>query len=134
MKVNKSITPSPKRPLRVLIVENDVALGQLWSRHLERKGMEVVLKREQAEALEALNATQFDVIILNLVLQRSSAFAIADRVAAIDPDIPVIFVSSTSFFSDGSIFSLCANARAHLNIDTSPEDLSAMVEHYGETA
>lgn len=122
------------RQVRVLIVESDEALGNMWRRHLERQGMRVQLKHDQESAFAALNACRFDIIVLNLVLKRSSAFAIADMASEIDPDVPVLFVTSTSFFSDGSVFGLCANARAFLNADTPPEDLTAMVEHYARSA
>lgn len=122
------------RQVRVLIVESDEALGNVWRRHLERQGMRVQLTQDQESALDALKASRFDIIILNLVLKRSSSFAIADKASEIDPDVPILFVTSTSFFSDGSVFGLCANARAFLNADTPPEDLTAMVEHYARSA
>jgi hypothetical protein len=42
----------------------------------------------------------------------------------------VIFVTDTSFFSDGSIFNLAANACAFIQTNTPPEDIAALVEHY----
>ena len=122
-----------KDQLNVLIVESDSSLGRVWQKHLERQGMCVRLKQDQAGALDALNAQPYDLIILNLLLTRSSAFSIADEAEARHPGIPILFVTNTSFFSDGSIFGLCANARAYLNAATSPEDLTAMVEHYARS-
>lgn len=119
--------------MNVLIVESDAALGGVWQRHLERQGMRVQLKHDQQTAVAALKAHAFDVLILNVVLERSSAFAIADAAEALFPGIPILFVTGTSFFSDGSVFGLCANARAYLNADTPPEDLTAMVEHYARS-
>ena len=117
--------------MRVLIVETNVPLGQIWQRHLERKGMDVRLETEQRGATEALNDEAYDVVILNLVLRGSSALAISDLASIRNPDTRVIFVTDTSFFSDGSIFSLCPNVCAYLQADTPPDDLTAMVEHYG---
>jgi len=116
--------------VNVLIVESDPALGGVWQQHLERQGMRVQLKPDQESAEAALKSCAFDVIILNLVLERSSAFAIADKAEAINPGVPILFVTSTSFFSDGSVFGLCKNARAYVNADTPPDDLTALVEHY----
>lgn len=115
----------------VLIVESNEPLGQLWLNHLVRHGITVRLVGTQDEADAALRAQAFDVIILNLVLRGSSAFVIADLANDLHPETRVIFVTDTSFFSDGSIFALCPNACAHVQIDTPPEDLVAMVEHYG---
>jgi len=65
------------------------------------------------------------------VLENGSALAVADYANYRQPDARVIFVTNTSFFSDGSIFAHSANARAFVPSGTPPEDLAAMVEHYG---
>ncbi|WP_294613600.1 response regulator [Roseovarius sp.] len=120
--------------MKVLIVESSPDLGRLWENHMRRQGMEVCLSTDQASAVKALNTRSFDVLILDLVLENGSALAVADLASYRYPDAQVIFVTNTSFFSDGSIFELCANARALLQSDTPPEDLTAMVEHYGRRA
>lgn len=119
--------------MRVLIVESDPELGGLWQRHLERQGMKVRLELCQSGAATALSAQRFDVIILNLVLENGSAFAVADLASYRHPETQVIFVTNTSFFSDGSIFALTTNACAFVQSDTPPDDLAAMVEHYGRS-
>ena len=120
--------------LRVLIVETNRPLGQLWQRHLERHGITVRLETDQAGAVMALSEQSYNVVILNLVLKGSSALAISDLASIRNPDTRVIFVTDTSFFSDGSVFSLCPNVCAYLQADTPPDDLTAMVEHYGSHA
>ena len=100
---------------------------------MQRQGLDVRLEGDQAGAADALNSQRFDVIVLDLVLKAGSAFAIADLVNYRHPGTQVIFVTNTSFFSDGSIFELSSNACAFLQSDTPPEDLTAMVEHYGRS-
>ena len=117
--------------MKVLIVESQPDLGGLWKKHMERQGMDVRLELSQAGAVSALQTQRFDIIVLDLVLDQGSAFAIADLASYRYPETQVIFVTDTSFFSDGSIFNLSANACAYLQTDTPPEDLTAMVEHYG---
>lgn len=117
--------------LRVLIVESNLSLGQVWQRHLERHGMKTRLETNQVGATAALVSDSYDVVILNLVLRGSSTLAISDLASMRNPDSRVIFVTDTSFFSDGSVFSLCPNVCAYLQVDTPPDDLTAMVEHYG---
>ncbi|MEL7257471.1 MAG: response regulator [Pseudomonadota bacterium] len=121
-------------PLRVLIVESNLSLGQVWQRHLERHGIKVRLETDQSGAITALAELSYDVVILNLVLKGSSALAISDLASIRNPETRVIFVTDTSFFSDGSVFSLCPNVCAYLQADTPPDDLTAMVEHYGNHA
>ena len=117
--------------MRVLIVESENGLALVWSRHLERLGMTVKHARTQSAALERLRIWKADVIILNLMLTDGSALAVADYASYRLPDARVVFVTNTSFFSDGSIFSFAPNACAFVQSATPPEDLAAIVEHNG---
>lgn len=116
--------------MKVLIVESKPELGQLWMRHLQRLGGDVHLVATQEAAIQALYWTGFDVIVLDLVLEQGSALAVADFASYRCPEARVIFVTNTSFFSDGSIFAHSSNACAYVQSETPPEDLAAMVEHY----
>lgn len=124
-----SINRSGSR-MNVLIVESNPDLGSLWKRHLERQGAEVQLARTQEEAILALYQTDFEIIVLDLVLEQGSALAVSDFASYRRPEARVIFVTNTSFFSDGSIFAHSPNACAYVQSATPPEDLAAMVEHY----
>ncbi|MFC6688769.1 response regulator transcription factor [Jhaorihella thermophila] len=116
--------------MKVLIVESKPDLGRLWARHLERQGAEVTLVHDQETAILALYGSAYDIIVLDLVLEQGSALAVADFASYRRPEARVIFVTNTSFFSDGSIFAHSANACAYVPSGTPPEDLAAMVEHY----
>ena len=117
--------------MRVLIVESEPELGHLWKRHLERQNAAVVLVHSQAQAIDALQNGEFEIIVMDLVLHEGSALAVADFASYRRPETRVIFVTNTSFFSDGSIFRHSPNACAFVQSQTPPEDLAAMVEHYG---
>ncbi len=117
--------------MKVLIVEQKTTLGDIWRRHLERRGCEVQLANTQSEAIRALQQTTVDIIILNLILPDGSAFAVADFSSYRQPNAKVIFVTDSSFFSDGSIFQHIPNACAMVPSQTTPEDMGALVEHYG---
>ncbi len=117
--------------MKVLIVESQPELGWIWQKHLERHEMDVARVTNQDAATAYLAQHHVDIIILDLVLDEGSALAVSDYANYRQPDADVIFVTNTSFFSDGSIFNHCANARAFLPSSTPPEDLAAMVEHYG---
>jgi len=120
--------------MRVLIVESHFELGCLWERALQRSGADVCFARSQPEAVKALMQDDFDIIVLDLVLKNGSAFAISDFANYRRPKARVVFVTNTSFFSDGSIFQHCSNACAYLQSETPPDDLVAMVEPYAERA
>lgn len=117
--------------MRVLIVQSNLHLGELWKRHLERLDAEVTLVRTGEKALHLIETDQFDVIVLDLVLSEGSALAVADLAQFRQPEANVVFVTDTTFFSDGSIFNHSANARAFIETTTPPGDLAAIVHHYG---
>ncbi|MFD0981548.1 hypothetical protein [Tropicimonas aquimaris] len=94
----------------------------------------VRLVRGQEDAIDVLRLDAVDVIVLDLVLEEGSALAVADFASYKHPDTKVVFVTNTTFFSDGSIFRLAPNACAFLQSQTPPEDLTMMVEHYGAAA
>lgn len=117
--------------MHALIVESDQSLGAMWSRHLERLDVQVTLATTGERALNLIQTMRFDVIVLDLVLKEGSALAVADLAQFRQPDANVVFVTNTTFFSDGSIFQHSANARAFIEAATPPDDLAAIVQHYG---
>lgn len=117
--------------MKILIVESNEALGWVWKRHLERPGHQVVLVYRQEDAIEVLRRNPIEVIVLDVVLADGSALAVSDFASYRRPSAKIIFVTNTTFFSDGSIFGLAPNARAFVQSSTPPEDLAVMVEHYG---
>ncbi|WP_296424815.1 response regulator [Yoonia sp.] len=117
--------------MRVLIVQSNANLGELWKRHLERLDANVVLVQTGARALNLIETTVFDVIVLDLVLREGSALTVADLAQFRQPDANVVFVTDTTFFSDGSIFRHSANARAFIETTTPAKDLAEIVHHYG---
>lgn len=117
--------------MKVLIVESRPELARLWAQHLQRQGADVHVCMSESEAIDWLRDQVVDVIVLDLVLHNGSAFAVADFASYSRPQARVIFVTNTTFFSDGSIFRHIPNACAFLPAATSPEDLAAVVDHYG---
>jgi len=120
--------------MRVLIVQSKTELGTLWARHLERLQATVTVVETGADALFLLQNASFDVIVLDLVLREGSALTVADFANFNQPRANVVFVTDTTFFSDGSIFTHSANARAFVETKTPPDDLAEIVLHYGQTA
>ncbi len=119
--------------MKALIVESSHELGTLWKQHLERQGIATSHALGQEDAVAFLQTEQYAILVIDLVLEDGSPLAIADLAHYRQPDAKVIFVTNTNFFSDGSIFRHSANACAFMQTDTPPDDLVAMVQHYGAT-
>ena len=118
--------------MRALIIQKNPDLGNIWRRHLERLEIEVTVAQDGNAARDHILKASFDVILLDLVLAEGSAFAITDLVRFRQPNANIVVVTDTTFFSDGSIFQHAANARALVKTATPPEDLAAIVYHYGK--
>lgn len=117
--------------MRVLIVQSNPELSHVWGRYLERLGATVAHVETGGAALALLQTNIFDVIVLDLVLREGSALTVADFANFNMPRANVVFVTDTTFFSDGSIFSHSANARAFVETKTPPRDLAEIVHYYG---
>lgn len=117
--------------VKVLIVESNPDLGRIWARFLERRGLICRLAAAEDDALTALRTDCFDAIVLDMEMPRGGALAVSDFAAYRYPDIPIIAVSARGFFSDGAIFELIPNARSLLRTPLRPDDMAALVEHYG---
>lgn len=117
--------------MRVLIVESEHELANIWRRHLERLGMTVSRACCQEDAIAHLSTHDVDILVMNLVLEHGSALSVADYASYRVPDARIIFVTNTTFFSDGSIFAFAPNACAFVQTTTPVDDIAALVEHYG---
>lgn len=117
--------------MQVLIVEQNIDLGRIWARFLERQGFVCTLVGDRAAAFDALRDQVFGAVVLDMELPDADALAVADFATYRDPDLPIIAVNPRSFFSDSAIFELIPNARGVLKTPARPEDMAALVEHYG---
>ena len=115
----------------ILIVASNPELSGVWARHLERHGHVVVQSFSQAEAVANLQWHEVDTLVLDLMLQDGSALAVADYASYRRPSARVVFVTNSTFFSDGSIFNHTQNTVAFLHDTTPPNDLAAIVDYHG---
>ncbi len=115
--------------MRVLIAQHNMELGQLWAGFLEREGVDTTLATSQKEALRLLRLHSYDALVLEMVMPDGGAIAIADFAAYRMPDVPVITVNSSSFFSDGSIFQLMPNVQSVMQAPVEGEHLAAVISH-----
>lgn len=118
--------------MTVLIVEPHQTRGHLWGCCFERNGISAAVVSTHKQAIAHLRDHFVNVIVLNLMLGRGSSFAISDYASYRHPEAKVLFVTDTAYFSDGSIFQHAPNACALVPRGIPPEDLAAMVQHYGQ--
>jgi DNA-binding NtrC family response regulator len=117
--------------VQILIVEPNRDLAAVWARFLARQGVQCTLAETAAAAYDALRLRPFDALVLDMELPGGEAIAVADFATYRNPEMPIIAVTARGFFSDGAIFELIPNARGLLRAPLRPEDMAALIEHYG---
>ena len=116
--------------MRVLIVEHNEDLARIWARFLRRSGVEVHVAHCQKDAIAAMRFRDFDALVVELVLPDGGVIAISDYASYRFPDVPIVTVTDSNFFSDGSIFEVIPNARGIVRHPVGAGDLAAMLDHY----
>src|SRR5215470_2179931 len=105
-------------PIRVLVADDQVAILDALKLLLSDEGYDVVAARSPAEAVERLEATDFDVAILDLNYTRDTTsgqegFDLMERIRAIDPTLPVLVVTAWSSVA-GAVEAMRRGARDYI--------------------
>ncbi|WP_298563553.1 response regulator [uncultured Aliiroseovarius sp.] len=120
--------------MQILIIEENPDLARIWSAHLSRQGMNVTHAQSKTEAHALVADRAFDVVILDADIDGGRPIALADYISYRLPVARIIFVTGTSFFSDGSIFALASNVHACVPTDSDPADIVSLVDHHARAA
>lgn len=117
--------------MRVLVVQGNADLGAIWCRFLTREGIEADLASTQEEALRHIATEDYDALVIDPVLSADEGgLPVADFATFRNPDILVIAVTTSTFFSGGSIFEMMPTARGILRTPLRPGDLLAYLQHF----
>jgi CheY-like chemotaxis protein len=85
--------PLPQRTGRILLVDNDPQVMEILGQMLQDAGHHVVAVPSGAEALRAFAPGQFDLVITNIGMVGMNGWELADRLRAIDADVPLVFIT-----------------------------------------
>jgi CheY-like chemotaxis protein len=81
------------QPLRVLLVEDEVELLDLFARRLSRAGFEVVSASSAEDAIAQLQERVFDVVVSDIQLPGMSGFDVFERVRSLERKPAFFFVT-----------------------------------------
>lgn len=118
----------------ILIVASNPDLSKIWASHLERQNQKVKVVTNQAEAVDFLCQESPDVLVLDVMLEDGSAIATADFASYRRPEMRIVFVTRSTFFSDGSLFQHIPNTAAIIPEKTLPSDLAEIVSYHGRAS
>ena len=111
---------------KVLIIEDEVAIGELQKDYLEINDYEVTIEHDGAKGLDAALKEEFDLIILDLMLPGMDGYEICKNIRS-QKDIPIIIVSAKKDDID-KVRGLGLGADDYMTKPFSPSELVARVK------
>src|SRR5262249_17399342 len=115
----------PARKTLILTADDDPQILRLVARNLQLEGYEAVTASDGQEALEKLEAQQFDLAILDVMMPRLDGFTVCSRVREFS-SVPIIIVTARGQDQD-KIHGLDLGADDYLAKPFSVEELLARV-------
>jgi DNA-binding response OmpR family regulator len=85
---------------KILLVEDDTALGYLLTEYLQLKGLEVSWVSDGKKALDTLTSKNFDLAILDVMMPEMDGFALAGSLQKLYPQLLFIFLTAKSLKVD----------------------------------
>jgi EAL domain-containing protein (putative c-di-GMP-specific phosphodiesterase class I) len=85
---------------RVLVLDDDVLVGQTTARLLERAGHSVELLHDPEQALVRLSGGEFDLVVSDISMPQMTGIELLHRVRSAANDVPVVFVTGTPRLED----------------------------------
>jgi DNA-binding response OmpR family regulator len=85
---------------RLLVVDDERDIRQLYAEELEEEGYEVETAGNGAAAAEILQKRQFDLIVLDIQMKGESGLQLLQKIVREKADLPVILCTAYSCYKD----------------------------------
>jgi two-component system response regulator HydG len=79
---------------RILLVDDDATLADTLALGLRKRGFDVATRTSAAEAMQALEGEDFDVVVTDLNMRGMGGLELCERVVANRPDVPVVVLTA----------------------------------------
>ena len=86
--------------IKLLLAEDEAALGQIIKESLETRNFEVILCDNGEKAFERYKSENPEILVLDVMMPKKDGFTLAKEIRAIDDTIPIIFLTSKSQTAD----------------------------------
>ncbi|MEG0775145.1 response regulator transcription factor [Clostridium sp.] len=113
--------------IKILIVEDEEAIRKLIYKTLTLEGMLVYQAENGIQGLEMISNTNFDIVILDILMDGISGYEVAKSIRNSNLQLPIIFLSGKKEDQD-IIQGLDIGADAYITKPFSPSVLSAKVK------
>jgi DNA-binding response OmpR family regulator len=85
---------------KILLVEDDPNLSLVLQDYLEMMNYDITLCRNGKEGLQAFNAGQFHLCILDIMMPVMDGFTLAEEIKKTNETIPIVFLTAKSLKED----------------------------------
>jgi len=85
---------------KILLVEDEIFLGQIVKESFETRGFEVQLAKDGEEGLDSYKNNEFDICILDVMLPKMDGFKLAKEIKKLSKTQPIIFLTAKSLTED----------------------------------
>ncbi|WP_020530981.1 response regulator transcription factor [Flexithrix dorotheae] len=85
---------------KILLVEDDLNLGQILNEYLNVKGYETTLCRDGEQGFTAFKRENYDLCIFDVMMPKVDGFTLADKVRKTNTEVPIIFLTAKSLKED----------------------------------
>ena len=110
---------------RILLVDDDLALGEYLTRVLRRRGgFDVTHELDSLGALQRIETEQWDLLITDIELPGISGLELLERVRRLEPDLPVAVLTGNPTV-DYAVSALRSSAAEFLQKPITSDDLIA---------
>lgn len=110
---------------RILVVEDDPAISELVTYHLEKEGHQTLHAYDGRAAIEAFNRHRPDLILLDLMLPELDGFEVCRRIRKVS-DVPIIMLTAKGQ-EDDRVRGLELGADDYVTKPFSPRELLARI-------
>ncbi len=86
--------------IKLLLAEDEAALGQIIKESLETRDFEVLLCDNGDKAFEKYQSEHPEILVLDVMMPKKDGFTLAKDIRAIDDAIPIIFLTAKSQTAD----------------------------------
>lgn len=88
------------KPIKILLAEDEVALGQIIKESLETRDFEVLLCEDGEKAFKTYKTESPEILVLDVMMPKKDGFTLAKEIREIDETIPIIFLTAKSQTQD----------------------------------
>ena len=123
-----------RRPLKILVVEDNLVNQILANELLRERGHAVVQARDGKEALHTLRNETFDLVLMDVLMPVMDGEEATRRIRngeAGDPGVPIVALTAHALKGDREKF-LAAGMDAYLAKPIKTEELEDVLEHFAE--